>query len=122
MTTLTKLTESLIKAGQHKLATELAALRPKDPFQALILRAAIDAVDRYGLTGLEKIKDDLLLLIDGSDAVDLTDMTDLELASDMLSAMQRLEADQKSSAREMVTRLTESMAPILSALLGALVS
>lgn len=109
---------NLIVAGQTELATVLRNLEPKDKLQALILKTVASAVEEHGVEGMERVKDGLLSLIDGTPAY--LDISDLRLASDVLAAMQRLEAKEKSAAKDMVTKVSAALAPIVSGLIGLL--
>lgn len=110
------LIDALIAAGHQQLAARIEALRPTDPVQAMIVRAMADALDRAGPEGLAKLGSELLALLDGEAPVDI-DLGDLRSASDTLAALQQLEGERRSSARDLVVRITATVTPLASAIL-----
>lgn len=112
---LEELVSLLLTAGEADLAHALTQLQPTNQLHALMLSAAIDAIERDGLVGVEWIKRQLFGVLNGQGDLDLTD---LRLASDLLAAMQGLEADERTAARNLITRLADAIGPVVAALLG----
>lgn len=118
------LLRTLVAAGHGELANRLAAIQPTSPAQALVLHAVRNAVDEQGLAAAHVVADRLLRALDGAPVA--LDLTDLQLASDTLAVLQRMEADDRSAVRDLLARVTASLTPetlalVASAILGLLV-
>ncbi len=114
-----KLIEALLAAGHADLVARLQALQPSSPLEALLLRALTDALRDNGLAGAQAVYIQLLQVIEG-EAAEL-DLADLKLASDTLSALQRLEADSKNAVLDYLTKTAHHLVPLMRALLSLLV-
>jgi hypothetical protein len=111
--------DALLAAGQVHLVEQLRALEPTGPVERLVLAALADGIQRHGPEGARLVGDALTRILDGEAGVPL-DLSNLRIASDTLALLERLEADERSAARELVTRVTRAVGPAVSALLGAL--
>ena len=88
------------------------------PWKKALLQLAGDAVEKYGPMGLRKIDDLIYRMGKGKDP-DLS-FASLKARSDYLAALQNMEADEKSKARDFFSTIGQSLGIILKAIIGGL--
>lgn len=107
-------------AGVKELEDALAELESiaKQPWQKALLRMTGAAVEKYGPVGLERIENLISDLSKGKEP-DLG-FASLRDRSDYLAALQNMEADDKSKAKDFVRVVGKQVGIILRAILEGL--
>lgn len=112
---LQKIVDLLIQQGYTKAVDALQDLDTEDEFTNTLLWSASEYLEKFGLSGIQKLADAVTKRIDGED-VEL-ELDNLEVASDMLAALQVEEESQKSALKDTVAKVSNALAPILSSLI-----
>lgn len=116
------LVKSAGKVGLEELETTLEEISEEadTPMKKIILRLASEAVDAYGLEGLDRIES-LIDCISGDEEPQI-DFASLKARSDYLAALQNSEADEKSDVEDFFHGLGGQIGVIVKAILSGLAS
>jgi hypothetical protein len=121
-----KLLSGIVKdagvAGVKKVEGALDDLSAKanKPWKKAVMGLLGDAVEKYGLDGVQKVEKALQRLGEGKQP-DI-EFASLKARSDFLAAMQNMEADEKSKAKDFFSTIGESLGIILKAVIAGLMS
>lgn len=118
---LKALIEKLAAMGLDKAVEELKTLDPKNPTERLLLAAAVDAIDKYGLTGFSFVESAILEAIAGGGPVEL-DLTDLAVASDLLAALESKEEGAHKAVTAALAKVGAVLAEVVKGLAAGLLS
>lgn len=103
----------------EKAMTKLAE-ESKEPWKKAIMELLGDAVEKYGMEGIKKVEEAVDALANGKKP-DM-EFASLKARSDFLAAMQNMEADEKSKARDFFSTIGETLGIILKAVIAGLMS
>ncbi len=106
--------------GVQKLndAIDGVAAESQEPWKKAVISLMGDAIDEYGLDGINKVADLVKNAIDGK-GVDL-EFASLKTRSDFLAAMQVLEAEGKAKVMELIQRIGSYIATLVRSILAGL--
>ena len=110
------------EATANVLSEELGkmAADAEDPLNKALLSMMTNAMKEHGAVGIQSVITAVTDLSAGKQ-VDLTKITDLETASDLLAVMQNQEADRREAANDMLTQIGKSLGVVTSALVSGLI-
>ena len=110
------------EATANVLSEELGkmAADAEDPLNKAHLSMMTNAMKEHGAVGIQSVITAVTDLSAGKQ-VDLTKITDLETASDLLAVMQNQEADRREAANDMLTQIGKSLGVVTSALVSGLI-
>jgi hypothetical protein len=89
-------------------------------WQKTILALIADAVEKFGVKGIEIALDQIEKLLD--DKVPEIDWANLMVASDLVATLQKLEADEKSNVRDFLAKTGAVLGPLLAVLIRTLLN
>lgn len=106
----------IVEKAREILEDERQALREDVPLRDILLRVLEDVVQTGGAESLQKAEKVLGKMLDG-EAVLLSEITDdLLLASDLLAAMQQVEASRRRIVRQWVRLVVQEVLSLLRTL------
>lgn len=107
-------------AGVRELEDALESVEKdaKEPWKKAILQLAGDAVEQYGPEGLKHVER-LIDRIGDDDEPDM-EFASLRARSDYLAALQNMEAEQKSAAKDFFKAMGQKLGIILKGILAGL--
>ena len=110
------------EATANVLSEELGkmAADAEDPLNKALLSMMTNAMKEHGAVGIQSVITAVTDLSAGKQ-VDITKITDLETASDLLAVMQNQEADRREAANDMLTQIGKSLGVVTSALVSGLI-
>jgi hypothetical protein len=107
-----------VKKAEEAL-TKLAE-ESKEPWKKAVMGLLADAVEKYGMAGVDKVEAAIEDLLDGKNP-DM-EFASLKARSDFLAILQNMEADDRSKVKDFFSTMGESLAVILRAVIAGLMS
>ena len=101
-------------------ALDDVAEKANKPWKKAVMGLLGDAVEKYGLDGVDKVEKALKRLGEGKQP-DI-EFASLKARSDFLAAMQNMEADEKKKAKDFFSTMGKSLGIILKAVIAGLMS